>query len=407
MSLSGVWVRVLIVWTTALMSAGSARAGERLSFDSRNYRVTTTLDRREAESLASHMDAVFEEYARRFASFKVRNRSRADLYLFRSMDEYNRFLADAGYDGRNTAGMFYSGRSGTGLAAFVQGQTRAELLHTLQHEGFHQFAFMRIGAALPPWANEGLAEWFGQAKIVRGSLVTGLAEARRVAAVKKRVTEGKAWGFGELLGMSNDRWNARVNAGDARAGLLYDQSWSIVQFIIHGESGKYEPLLTGYLHALADGKGPDAALRAAFGDDLAEFERAWRAFIDGLRPDPLSTAADRLDFYAQGLRGLRTKGKDPASFDELRRTLTDAGFRLARRAHGVREEVSASDPGMFDPPPADDPVRKTSWEFTAGKDGAPPGVRTRGLKVDVRLAWVKRTDPTGRDIAWDPEIRFE
>src|SRR5690606_25197614 len=114
------------------------------------------LSERDAMLFARHMDRVFDEYLRRFqqAQFAEQNRRAMPLYLFRTSADYERYLGHYGISARNTAGMFFYTQRLQGLATWVQGRPIMETMATLQHEGFHQFAFRYIGPSLPIWANE-------------------------------------------------------------------------------------------------------------------------------------------------------------------------------------------------------------------------------------------------------------
>ena len=52
--------------------------------------------------------------------------------------------------------------------AFAGEHITAYTWHTVQHEGFHQFAHAVIGGDIPTWLNEGLAEYFGEALFTGG-----------------------------------------------------------------------------------------------------------------------------------------------------------------------------------------------------------------------------------------------
>src|SRR5690606_35984862 len=108
----------------------------------------------------------------------------------------------------------------TGLAAQA-GMGEQRMLHTLQHEGFHQFAHMRIGETIPIWANEGLAEYFGRMMDLRGRFLTGLVDERTLRFVQMAIEARRHISFDELLSMTGAEWNGRVAGGSA--GLQYAQ----------------------------------------------------------------------------------------------------------------------------------------------------------------------------------------
>lgn len=158
----------------------AAAKGKTYTFNSRFYKVTTDLpDRKLATEIARHMDAVFAEYSSRMANFRpnpqaaVRPDQRMPLYLIHRQQDYLDLLAAFGFNAANSGGVFFRSPRGSGLATWVEGQSRLKMYYVLQHEGFHQFADARIASGLPPWVNEGLAEYFGDSLMLKGKLVAG------------------------------------------------------------------------------------------------------------------------------------------------------------------------------------------------------------------------------------------
>ena len=135
-------------------------------FASHHYHIHTNLSREETVPFGRHMDAVFAQYERRFADYTERHAGLMPLYLFRHQDEYLDFMRHHGIDATGSGGMFFVTHSIRGLATWAHGHSRSQTLRTLQHEGFHQFAWNHLGPNLPTWMNEGLAQYFEDAVIL-------------------------------------------------------------------------------------------------------------------------------------------------------------------------------------------------------------------------------------------------
>lgn len=374
-----------------------------ITFRSRRYQVTTDLDRADAEDIARHMDRVYDEYDRRFASFGVKASKSFTLYLFRRNADYIDFLRRDGVNAANTGGIFYVGPEGDGLATFVEGQTRESLLHTLRHEGFHQFAWARIGRNLPPWANEGIAEYFGNARETRVRFLLGRVDDATLAGLQRAIEGGRSIPFSKLLTMSSTEWGTRVASGDGDAGLLYDQSWSIVHFLIEGDRGRYAGMFSEYLRCIASGMTHRQAFEKSFGTrDESEFEAAWKRHVSALEPDPLSTASLRLTFLARGLQALHEAGSTPATFEELRRTLEQVPFKAKRFTAAGWQEWSAANPGVFDIPPEKPGGPATTPELVAGvTPDLPPELHARVGRTALTIRW--RRAKSG-ELGFDLEI---
>lgn len=384
---------LLIAAALMLLLTTPAVAGDFTTFRSRRYDVVTDLPLQRAKPIAMHMDKVFDEYVRRLAraGFRARSTDRMNLYLFNDKQTYVSQLAGKGVNATGSGGMFFVRNGESGLATFVGGRSANDMIATLQHEGFHQFAWMRIGSNLPTWANEGLAEYFGDALLVKGRFATGQVNGRRLGAIRKAIAEDKAFGFGELLNMSSEQWLANVNRGDERSHLMYDQSWSIVHFLVHGEKERFQPAFMAYLREINKGKTSAQAFESAFGTtDYEAFEKTWRKYIEQLQADSLTLAHERLSFLAGGLRRLHDDGVSVESIEQLKTELRKINYWYSMSSHGYSRKMQAGDDENFQPPPAQRRGGKVTMTLELNRDKQlPPNVVVRGLQVEVRTEWTR------------------
>lgn len=378
-------------------------------FNSRAYEVHTDLPQADAKPIAAHMDAVFAEYVSRFKDFPARNAMPVRLHLFATEKAYQAFLNGRKIEAMNTAGVFYFDGDQAGLATFVEDQSEQTMYHVLQHEGFHQFAFLRMGDSIPTWVNEGLAEYFGQSILVKGRMQMGVAPENRIQAVALAIRSKTHFPFETLMNMSSETWNETVNKGSSRAGLLYDQSWSMAHFLVHAEKGKYAKAFGTYIKRMSDGMNSRQAFTAAFGDAASyeQFENAWKTYVmEDMTPDAVSTAMERLEFLAWGAKELAERGVEVETMDDLKRELQERKAELTIIREGVRRKLSAMDEANFDPPPRDDAKKATSIEvLKPQRPKWPVGFRVKGLKVGLRVVWTE----TGRgsEGAWRSRVEFE
>ncbi len=359
------------------------------TFSSRFYTLHTNLPREEAAAWASHMDAVYAEYERRFGEFRRRNASPESLYLLATREDYLATLSPHRIDASNSAGMFVVQPSFAGLITWTHERNRSTTRQTLQHEGFHQFAFSHIGQELPIWVNEGLAQYFEDGILARGKMHLGIVNAVRHAQVLAALGEGRAIDFDRLLTMSDDTWNRELSQSPQQAGLNYAQSWSMCHFLIHAEKNKYRPRFDQYLRLVSQGHASDRAFRQAFGaPDPTAFRAKWEGYVRALKPDTLSTAVQRMEFLAQGLKYLRSEGKPtPATLEALREALQAVRFRLWVTAAGVRAELDSMDARVYRFTRSND--NDAAFELLEpSRDDQPPRILARGLNPEPTLLWL-------------------
>ena len=394
----------------ALVSIAAARpevraadAGPTLqSYHSRYYLVHTNLTREEAREFGRHMDAIFSEYSQRFSSFRGADRGPMPLFLLRTQQDYIDFMATSGINAQNSGGMYFVVRGNQGLATWANGRSRNASFHVLQHEGFHQFAWEFIGHELPVWVNEGLAQYFEDGIIVGRGMKVGLSNGRRIASVKQALEDGEVVDFEQLLGMDNATWRENVIGGGRRAILQYDQSWSIVYFLIHGDRGRYRGAFEKYLHLVSRGTDSWQAFSQSFGNnDLRPFRRRWEQFARQHTADEITDATAKMEFLGQGLLMMRSRGEEmPASAEALKRRLNELDFRVVWSSHGITREYHASDDAMFRfvlPQGGDASFRL----LEPAADKLPPRITAPGLKPEPTLTW-----STGDDDALVQEIVY-
>jgi len=357
-------------------------------FASAHYHIHTDLPRDAVVPIGRHMDAIHEQYTRRFAAFETRDRSPMPLYLFRTRDAYHAFLAAHDLASDHSGGMFFVTPHVSGLATWVEGHSRSRTLSVLQHEGFHQFAWRHLGPTLPVWVNEGLAQYFEDAILIDGRLTVGLANAGRVQRVREALEAGDALALPALFALTPKGWGNTLRQQPQRSELLYAQAWSLAYFLIHADDGRYRRAFGRYIELLAQQHDPEQAFATAFGvDSLIGMERAWRRFATRQKPDPVSTAAQRLEFIGTALRYLHDNDQPlPPGIDGLRDHLRARGFSVTRTSHGLTQTLSADDQTLFTfTRPGGTPAPFVILD--AARDDLPPRVTAPGLRPEPTLVW--------------------
>jgi hypothetical protein len=164
--------------------------------------------------------------------------------------------------------------------AIASKETGAQLWRTVQHEGFHQFAASVMTPRLPVWANEGLAEYFGEGIWTGDGLVCGVIPPGRLKRVRQLISQDKILPFADMVGMSHAKWNSPLDIRN------YDQAWSMVQFLAHADEGKYQGPFGGYINELARGTEGQAAFAKHFGRDIDAFQKRYTQWFSALDDNP-------------------------------------------------------------------------------------------------------------------------
>jgi hypothetical protein len=246
-----------------------AQGADLRAYETRYYTLHTDLPVEDARYVALRMTKMAEEYAHRTRGFSGAVTQRMPFYLYSSAEDYYATGAP------RSSGGYFNGRELVAVAGNLDDRT----WHRVQHEGFHQFARQVIRGQIPTWANEGLAEYFGEGLFTGDGFVTGVVPPWRLKRVKESIQAERFLPIVGMMQLSLDDWNADVNVTN------YDQAWSMVHFLAHGENERYQPAFGAFMVQIGRGKGWPEAWKQTFGD-TAGFEQRWRKYWTELPEDP-------------------------------------------------------------------------------------------------------------------------
>ena len=256
--------------------------GQMKLYQTKYYDIYTDIDADEEKEAAVRMTKMAEEYHVRTRDFAGQIREKLPFYLYRSAEDFHR---EGGLVG--SSGVFIAIGSGGKLMAVAGQKTQAQTWHTIQHEGFHQFAHAVIGGQMPIWLDEGLAEYFGESLFTGDGFVTGVIPPWRLARLKDEIAESQLKTFDQITRLSPQEW------GDDLKLANYDQAWSMVHFFVHGEEQRYQSQLINYIRAISRGDSADAAWRQVAPDNQGLQER-WRAWWTAAPANPTTTLYGRV-----------------------------------------------------------------------------------------------------------------
>ena len=360
------WLRVA---TLALLSAASAtrRAAAQGNADvlasmpvvrSTHYIIHTDIaDPDFVDDLAKRMDVMYGLYAEQLSEFRPpADAPPLPVYLFAQRSRYVTFTWAAG---PNTAGLFVAGPHPF-LTSYLGGQGRDALRRVLQHEAFHQFAYLTVSRHLPIWLNEGLAQVFEEGIWTGKSFLLGQVPPWRAGQLQFDANHFKLVPVATLVDVTPEAW-ANVRRTDAaRSALYYNQAWALAEFLTRGGNAAYRARsadLLRQLHVLdfdtaaagpTGAVDPTAASRAFTScfPDLPGVQSAFDAWVFRLRPTDAGVLVERQTTLGDFLITLRAAGRSFGSPDGLRKAVVDARWRIHYTRIGTRY-WSSPDPAVY------------------------------------------------------------
>lgn len=255
-------------------------AGAFKTYKSKYYEIQTDLAAEDVREASLRMTAMAELYHDRTKSFAGTITHRFPFRLFSKARDYYEAGGLAG------SGGVYDPNTRT-LMAIAGSPVSEATWYIIRHEGFHQFAHNVIGGMLPAWVNEGLAEYFAESIFTGDGYVTGVIRPARLERVQLWIREGHTLSIQNMMNMPHELWN------DAISVVNYDQAWTMVYFLAHGQNGKYERAFNGFLREIGGGRAWEQAWANQFGRGVQEFERQWHKYWDGLPENPTADLYDR------------------------------------------------------------------------------------------------------------------
>jgi hypothetical protein len=171
-----------------------------------------------------------------------------------------------------------NGRYEPAIDTVVVDASRGLQLATLVHEATHQLLFVtafkeRGGhGEIPPWLNEGLAEYVACSVIGAPPLVLepGTPALHHFQA---HAGSKSAHDLTRVLAFSTTDYQASDDPG-----LKYAQSYTLVHFLLHGEERSRRAGFFDYLRLVYAGRGSSSDLKKCLDADWKKLERAWSAY---------------------------------------------------------------------------------------------------------------------------------
>lgn len=197
------------------------------------------------------------------------------VLVFRSHKSYRPFKPL--YQGKpqeHIAGYFMPGQGINFVTLTIEsrGADPDEALRIVYHELVHLMV-RNSAAGVPPWLNEGLAEYYRTLDITDGGrkVTVGRVEPRHVLTLREEFIP-----LEQLAAV--DRGSPLYNEG-TKASVFYAQSWALVHYLLINDRVNGTDRSGALLQALAEGASFSEACLKALGQSPAELEKALRQYV--------------------------------------------------------------------------------------------------------------------------------
>ncbi|MGQ0542820.1 MAG: tetratricopeptide repeat protein, partial [Blastocatellia bacterium] len=215
-------------------------------------------------------------FSRLFPNLKFSSAVPTTVVVFRNEKSFKPFkpVADTGKTAEWVAGYFQPSEDGNYIVLSIEGE-RQQTYQTIFHEYVHFLINNSFGrAAIPPWFNEGLAEYYDQFSIEDDQKVQlgGLNQNHLLSLKQSKLIPFET--FFKIAYYSLHR------QGSHSANIFYAQSWAFMHFLIHANGGARSKQVNTFMQSLLNGDKAETAFQKAFQTDFAAIEKELRSYVE-------------------------------------------------------------------------------------------------------------------------------
>ena len=239
---------------------------------SKNFFLVGNASEKEIRKVATRLEQFRETFRLVFSQVNLTSSVPTNVVVFKSASSYKPFKpkrADGKAD-TGVAGYFQSGEDVNYITLSTEG-TEADTFGTIFHEYVHFIIDTNFGKSdVPPWFNEGLAEYYQTFAIEEDQRV-------KLGAIQnghlQLLQQTKLIPLSTLFSIDNR--SLHQNGNHSRS-IFYAQAWALIHYLV--QSGKTEGLSKFLINSIAD-KPAEQAFQEAFGIGYAQMEKELRKYV--------------------------------------------------------------------------------------------------------------------------------
>ncbi|HEX8737998.1 MAG TPA: tetratricopeptide repeat protein [Pyrinomonadaceae bacterium] len=257
-------------------NAGAFGKDEWTAARSKNFNLIGNASEKDIRGAAARLEQFREAFRQIFDKVDFNSPVPTTVIVFKDDNSYNPYkpLKTGGQTDRMVAGYFLSADDANFITLSLEGDTN-RAYETIFHEYTHFWVANNIGKSnVPPWFNEGLAEYYQNLKIENErKVVLGGVQNEHL----KVLSQNKLIPFETFFNTDN---YTLAQQGEDGAGLFYAQAWALMHYLMHGEGGARSRQMYKFLDLSMNGKPAKEAFSEAFQTDYATMERELRKYIE-------------------------------------------------------------------------------------------------------------------------------
>jgi tetratricopeptide (TPR) repeat protein len=330
--------RTLATVAFLLLAAHAASAKDTwTSVRSQNFFLVGNASEKEIRQVATRLEQFREVFTHLFPAANFKTPVPTTVIVFKSDSSYKPFkpVVDGKID--NVAGYFQGGEEVNYITLTTE-RGAENPFSVIYHEYTHQLVnnTLRRGA-VPPWFNEGLAEYYSTFEITEDRKVAlGNLIERHLLLLR----EQKLIPLKQLLEF--DDYSLDRNKQEAK-WLFYAESWALVHYLILGNEGRRLPQLGKFIDLLSTSTPTEKAFIEAFQTDIPSMEKELKDYIQQHRfRGQVATFEHKLEFDSTMQSAPLTDAEAEAYLGDLLAHIHREADAAARLEHALQLDPKLS-----------------------------------------------------------------
>lgn len=266
----------LTLFSLLLFLSFSASAKDTwLRINSKNFHLIGNASEKDIRKVATRLEQFRETFRLLFTQANLNSSIPTNVIVFKSDSAYKPFKpkrADGKID-NFVAGYFQSGRDVNYITISTEGDD-ADTFGTIFHEYVHFMLDINFGKSdIPPWFNEGLAEYYQTFAIENDQKVKlGMFQQGHL----QLLSQSQLMPLETLFNVSN---YALHQQGNHSRSIFYAQSWALIHYLLQHNKGEKNDSLGKFLTALVNDIPPEKAFQDAFQMNYAQMEKELKKYV--------------------------------------------------------------------------------------------------------------------------------
>jgi len=246
-----------------------------LNVQSKNFRMIGNASEKDIRRVGTKLEQFREAFRQIFPRIKFNSAIPTNVVVFKSEKSFRAFkpVDESGKRSDWVAGYFQAGEDVNYIVLPIEGE-KENTYQTIFHEYVHFLINNDMGRSVPPWFNEGLAEYYDKFLIENDQKVTlGGLDNNHLLLLRN----SKLIPFDTFFNIDHYALHRQERGG---VGLYYAQAWALMHYLMQGNNGARNPQLSKFVSLVMSGKKPEAAFGEAFETDYATMERELKKYIE-------------------------------------------------------------------------------------------------------------------------------